>query len=166
MAIAGGSGGQSVAIADAFAEAGLELPLLTQESYDELATFWTFVGGGYPNPIDTGNVNRREMRRILEILERDTNIDNLVVVIGLITGFRTPEELENDIRLVVNIRKRTLKPVMVITPSSILEGMRRVREVAQKLQDGGVPVMATFERGARALRNALEYYRFKNGINT
>ena len=40
VGIAGGSGGQSVAIADVFAEAGLRVPPLTQESYDELASFF------------------------------------------------------------------------------------------------------------------------------
>ena len=58
VALFGGSGGQSVAITDAFANAGLEVPLLTQESYDELATFFTLIGGSCRNPIDTGNVNR------------------------------------------------------------------------------------------------------------
>ena len=59
VAITGGSGGQSVAIADVFAEAGLKVPLLGQESYDELATFFTLIGGSYGNAIDTGNVIRR-----------------------------------------------------------------------------------------------------------
>lgn len=166
VGIVGGSGGQSVAIADAFAEAGLEVPPLTQESYDELASFWTLIGGGYPNPIDTGNTNRREMKRILGILERDANIDNIVLVMMVRAGFRTPEEFENDIRLVVGIRERALKPVMVVLTSFNPVDMQQAGETARKYQDGGVPAFVTFEQGARALKNALDYYSSKSSVGS
>jgi len=156
VAITGGSGGQSVAIADAFAEAGLRVPLLTQESYDELATFFSLVGGGYRNPIDTGNANRREMERILRILERDANIDNLVLLVGL--GFGVPENLDSEVNLMADIRERTPKPVMVVAPFSAHEEMRRAREVGKKYQAKSIPVFASIERGALALKNALDYY--------
>ncbi|MBI4267719.1 MAG: CoA-binding protein, partial [Chloroflexi bacterium] len=112
VGIAGGSGGQSVAIADVFAEAGLKVPTLTQESYDELATFYTLIGGGYRNPIDTGNVNRREMKRILEILEKDANIDNVVFLTT--ARFSANEQLDTDIKQLVEIRERSQKAVMTI----------------------------------------------------
>ncbi|MBW2623386.1 MAG: CoA-binding protein, partial [Deltaproteobacteria bacterium] len=82
VAIAGGSGGQSVDIADAANEAGLDVPPLTRESYDELETFYNIIGGGYDNPIDTGNSNRMQLIRIMDIIERDVNIDNIVMMIG------------------------------------------------------------------------------------
>jgi len=166
VGITGGSGGQSVAIADAFAEATLEVPVLTQDSYDELATFWTNIGGGFGNPVDTGNANRFHMRRILEILEQDANIDNLVMILGLTTRFRTPEEIEDIANLLIDIRQKAVKPVMLITPSSTIDGMQRAREITQKLHEASVPVFASLERAARALSNAREYYRFKNGTNT
>ncbi len=165
VAIAGGSGGQSVAIADVFAEAGLKVPLLTQESYDELATFFTLIGAGYRNPIDTGNVNRREMRRIMEILERDANIDNLVLLITM--RFRTPEQLGSSVNLVVDIRKRTPKPVMAILSCSFSPGeVQQAGDVIQKLQSGGVPAFIALERGAFALRNALDYYSLKSSVGS
>ncbi len=73
VALVGGSGGQSVAITDAFAEAGLKVPLLTQESDDELATFFSLVGASCRNPIDPG-ANRKQLGRIMEILARDANM--------------------------------------------------------------------------------------------
>jgi len=156
VAIAGGSGGQSVAIADVFAEAGLKMPPLTQESYDELATFFTLIGGGYSNPIDTGNPNREQMKRIMEILERDANIDNLVLLIAM--RFGTDEQLQSQVNLLAELRRRTPKPVMSIIPSSTPEEMRRAREVIKKCQEEGVPAFSSMERGALALRNALDYY--------
>jgi acyl-CoA synthetase (NDP forming) len=164
VGIAGGSGGQSVAIADVFAEAGLKVPLLTQESYDELATFFSLIGGGYRNPIDTGNVNRLQMKRIMEILERDTNIDNLVLLTSV--GFRMPDQLERDIELMATIRKRTPKPVMVILGFSPPESWQEIKDVVQRFREGGIPTFLTLERGAGALKNTLDYYNQKNTANS
>ena len=157
VGICGGSGGQSVVIADAFAEAGLKVPLLTQKSYDELSAFFSLIGGGYLNPIDTGNTNRFEMRRIMEILERDTNIDNLVVIVT--THFGLPEQLQSEIDLICDIKKSTSKPVMalishIFSPIEVGE----VIEIIKKLHLGGVPTYITLERGAYALRKAMDYY--------
>ena len=164
VAITGGSGGQSVAIADVFAEAGLSVPLLSQDSYDELATFFSLIGGGYRNPIDTGNVNRVEMERIMGILERDTNTDNLVLLVGV--GFGMPDNLDGEVKLMADIRKRTPKPILVVAPFSAPEEMRRVREVGKKYQPKGIPVFPSIERGAIALRNAFDYYRKRNGADS
>ncbi len=162
VGIAGGSGGQSVAIADAFAEAGLKVPQLTRKSYDEFASFFVLVGGGYRNPIDTGNVNRREIKRILEILERDANIDNLVLLVT--TRFGPARLLDSDIDLAGDIRRATDKPVMaVILCSFSPKEVERTSQAREKLQAAGVPTFVALERGARALKNALDYYRFKNG---
>lgn len=163
VGIAGGSGGQSVAIADVFAEAGLKVPLLSQESYDELATFFSLIGGGYRNPIDTGNVNRLQMKRIMEILERDANIDNLVLLTSV--GFRMPDQLERDIELMATIRKRTPKPVMVILGFSPPEAWQETRDLVQRFREGGIPTFFTLERGAAALKNTLDYYNLKNNTN-
>ena len=162
VAVTGGSGGQSVAIADVFAEAGLKVPLLTQESYAELATFFSLIGGGYRNPIDTGNTNRREMRRILDILERDANIDNIVLLVS--ARFGTPELLENQINSVIDIGKKTSKPVMAILSWAFSpKEVEQAGVIIQKLQNGGIPTFIGLERGAQALRNALNYYSFQNG---
>ncbi len=163
MAMTGGSGGQSVAIADVFAEAGLKVPLLTQESYNELATFFILIGGGYRNPVDTGNANRRQMRRILGILERDTNIDNLVLLLTTRRG--NPGQLQTHIDSLVDIRKKTMKPVMAILASFFSpEHVQQAEDIMHKLQDGGIPTFIGLERGARAMKNALDYYRFKDNM--
>ncbi|MFH1381700.1 MAG: CoA-binding protein [Chloroflexota bacterium] len=162
VAIAGGSGGQTVAIADVFAEAGLKVPPLSQSSYDEFATFFSLIGGSYRNPIDTGNPNRLQMKRIMDILERDGNTDNLVLL-GTMQWY-TPEQLKNTLDLLSEMRKRTKKPLMSINFYSTAEEMEKAREVALKFQEIGVPVFPKMERGAQALRNALKYYDFKRSL--
>ncbi|MBL7208459.1 MAG: CoA-binding protein [Dehalococcoidia bacterium] len=165
VALAGGSGGQSVAIADAFADAGLKVPHLTQESYHKLATFFSPVGASCRNPIDPG-ANRREMRRIMEILERDAHIDNLVLVIWPAAWRHFPELFEREMLAVVGLREKTSKPVMAILPTfSSPESLQQMGTIAQQLHEGGIPTFPTVERGARALRNALEYYRSKGKLN-
>jgi len=161
VAITGGSGGQSVAIADVFAEVGLEVPRLSKVSYDELATFYNLIGGGYPNPIDTGNQNRAEMKRILEILERDVNTDNIVLL--TMTRFGIPERMQTEVDLMAEIKARSPKTLTVIIPYSTPEEMRRARELTKRFQGGGIPAFPSIERGARALKNALNYYSFKRG---
>jgi len=163
VGIAGGSGGQSVAIADVFAEAGLRVPLLTRESYDELATFLTLIGGGYRNPIDTGNFhNLGQIKRVMEVLERDANVDNLVLLTG--TRWGSMKTLESEIDTLGDIREKSSKPVMAIVSFSTPEEMQSAAETTQKFQKRGVPAFPSIERGARALRNALDYYRRQKGI--
>jgi len=159
VAVAGGSGGQSVAIADVFAETGLRLPKLAQESYDEFAEFFSLIGGSYVNPIDTGNPNREQMKRIMEILERDANIDNLVLVVNY--RFSSPEQLQSQIDLMAEIRQRTSKSVMAIVSFSTPNEMREARGVTRRLQSVGVPAFPSMERGSFALRKALDYYSSK-----
>jgi acyl-CoA synthetase (NDP forming) len=161
VGIAGGSGGQSVAIADVFAEAGLVLPRLTKESYRELDSFYTLIGGGYPNPIDTGNANRQELKRIMEILENDPNIDNLVLQSGAQWISRgTPK---SDFELITHLRKSSPKPVMTIVPTSNPDVIEAAMQDMKTYQEGGVPAFSSIERSARALRNACEYYRHREG---
>ncbi|MFC1901160.1 CoA-binding protein [Chloroflexota bacterium] len=163
VAITGGSGGQSVAIADVFSEAGLKVPMLSKESYDELATFFTLIGGGYLNPIDTGNTNRREISRIMDILERDTNTDNIVLLANArMGGPGGPANTQVD--LLTGIRQKSKKPVLAIIPASFSsEDVGQASEVMRQIQNGGVPVFISLERGAFALRKALDYYSMKNG---
>jgi acyl-CoA synthetase (NDP forming) len=160
VGIAGGSGGQSVAVSDIFAEDGLKVPTLTQESYDELATFFLLVGSGYRNPIDPG-VNRMEMKRIMEILEQDDNIDNLVFVATLFSMRSAAEQRQKDINTLTELRKRTKKPLAVILGFLSHEAIEERKSFTQKLKDGGIPTFVSLERGARALKNTLDYYAIK-----
>lgn len=159
VGVAGGMGGESIAITDALAGAGFRVPLLAQESYDELATFFSLIGGSYRNPLDTDfGRNRRELARIFEILDRDPNTDNLM----LISRARSSQMLEADISAMLNIKKKTQKPVLVILTYSTPEEMAEAIKVTPRFQSGGVPAFPSMERGVAALRNAMDYYRLKS----
>ncbi len=164
MGITGGSGGQTVALADVFAEAGLRVPRLTQKSYDELNTFFLLVGSGLSNPIDIGGANRSEMKRVLDILEQDANIDNLVLLVNV--GIRTPAENKEPIELLTEIKKKTSKPVMaVILSANSPKEVEVAQDIIRGFRDVDIPTFMAFERGARALRNALDYYNHKSSAS-
>ncbi|MFC1900947.1 CoA-binding protein [Chloroflexota bacterium] len=159
VAIAGGSGGQSVAIADAFGAEGFELPPLSKESYDELGTFFSVIGAGYPNPIDTGGANRQQIKHIMEILEKDPNVENLVLQSG--ARFLLFTATNQDYDILADIKGRSDKPVMAVYPFSNPDDMKRVMEDTREFQKRGIPSFPSFERGARALRNTYEYYQMQ-----
>ncbi len=101
------------------------------------------------------------MKRIMEILERDANLDSLVFLDN-VNFNASAEMLESDSKLLAEILERSKKPVMAIIPFTTPDEMRRAREAAKKFQEKGVPVLPSLGRGARALRNTLEYYRLKS----
>jgi len=163
VGITGVSGGQSVAISDAFGEAGLKVPTLTDISYGELASFFTLIGGGYRNPVDTGNQNRREIKRIIEILARDENIDNLALLVAAGMGPGGPPG-ESFPKLLIDIKQNTKKPVIAVLAWSFSSGdVEQAGKVMKELQEGGIPAFISLERGAFALKQALDYYNLRDG---
>jgi acetate---CoA ligase (ADP-forming) len=156
VGIVGGSGGQAVACADVFSEAGLKVPTLTQESYKELASFFNLTGASYRNPVDPES-NRKDIRRIMEILERDANVDNLVLIYSSRPSAGDQSRVQFD--LMTDLRKRTSKPLMAIVTYSNPDQMKKAIELTREFQENDVPVFSSIERGSRALRNAFQYYR-------
>lgn len=161
VGVTGGAGGQSVNIADTFAEAGLQLPRLTEDSYDQLREFYNIIGGGYLNPVDTGNQNRFEMDRIVNILAGDPNIDNLAIL-SLARMLSMDGRLDSFVEMTADLKAKTDKPIISIINYYSLEELPMVKEVVSKFQERGIPTFPSIERGAVALRNTFEYYRMKN----
>jgi acyl-CoA synthetase (NDP forming) len=165
VAAVGGSGGGSVAVSDAFAEAGLKLPPFSKSSYDEFASFWVNVGGGYKNPVDTYNANRREMKRILDIMARDTGTDNIVALFAA-RNAGPAAQATPDIQLTpfADIKQMTGKPVMAIISSpSDGPSVGAAMEMMGKLQAMGIPAFLGMERGALALYKAYEFWQMRTG---
>ncbi len=165
VGVVGGAGGQSIATTDVFDAAGFRVPQLSEESYAELDEFFSLIGGSYRNPVDTdAGANRRHLSRVLGIVARDANIDNLVLLSRVGTFMFSPELREADIAAALDIRQKTEKPVVAILPYANPEEMREAREAIPRFQEGGVPVFPTMERGASALMNVLDYCRFRRGM--
>jgi hypothetical protein len=60
--------------------------------------------------------------------------------------------------LLQHFRQKTDKPVVVIVSLHNEDAEKETREIMLKLQSIGIPAFPSIQRGALALRNALNYY--------
>lgn len=164
------SGGPSVIITDAFANAGLRVPLLSDESYQELASFFTVIGGSFRNPFDSGYTigmgqSTENLERLLSIVDRDPHIDTIVMDTGagLVSGqwHAKPQTLDSLLDTLSGFAIRSSKPFLAILQAFSREA--ELLSVRDKFHQRGIPTFATHERAARALRLATDYYRFHAG---
>jgi len=166
------TGGQSVVITDTFEREGLEVPLLTQASYDKLSEFFNIIGGSYRNPLDAGGTIGMgfvpgNLQKLLDILEEDDNVDSIAMEMGI--GFiarrlRDSPDMMNALADTLGAHARkTAKPFLTIVHPGHIEDVSS--QVRDKLLERGVGVFADFEAAARALYRAVGYWRFKAGLD-
>lgn len=163
------SGGHSVEIADAFAREGFQIPRLSEESYQQLSSFYSVVGGSYRNPLEGGGnwASEDNVLTVLDILERDANVDAIVMEMSAGGGFRRdPEALEQRIQTLHQWRTIGKKPLWVVHGGGFLRtDPATMQSTDLRLQEGGIPGFPTFVRAARALRNLVEYTRNRNDLS-
>ena len=171
MGLVAMTGGQSVVITDTFASAGLEIPTLSDSSYEELQSFFNVIGGSYRNPLDAGGtigggtVHTGNLQRILEIMDRDPKIDAIVLEVG--TGFAAQrwatheDELIGLLDKIAEFNNRTTKPfVAIMHQAHVAAIVAHARELAC---DRGLVVFESFDRAAAALRLSYEYWSMRAG---
>jgi acyl-CoA synthetase (NDP forming) len=166
------TGGQSVVITDAFVNAGLEVPRLTEASYEQLRSFFNIIGGSYQNPLDMGGTigfggSAATLQRLFDVLDADANVD--AIAMDLASGFMVrrwqmdPGSLDAMLDGLVAHQERSSKPfVTVLQPGHVEDVMIGVRK---RVQERRLAVFASFERAARSLRRAVEYHRFRAGMD-
>ncbi|MBI2872693.1 MAG: CoA-binding protein [Chloroflexi bacterium] len=160
VGITGGSGGQSVSLADDFSRAGLRVPTLTQASYYRLASFFSLVGASYRNPIDLGS-NRTEIETILDVLSQDPNVDIVVMQLTPQAWRQDQSQVEAQVEALIRHRDHSGKPAAGVLFSPMpLEEAELLRSLAERLRAVGVPVFPSYARAARAIKKALDYHRF------
>jgi acyl-CoA synthetase (NDP forming) len=166
------TGGQSVVITDAFETAGLRVPRLSEQSYEQLRSFFNIIGGSYQNPLDMGGTigyggSGDTLRKLFDILEADEHID--AIAMEMASGFLSriwqanPENLDRLLDTLVAHRDRSSKPFLVILQPQHVEEV--VMQARKKVQDRGLAVFASFERAARAFKRAVDHHRFAAGTD-
>ena len=163
------TGGQSVVLTDAFESAGLEVPLMSETSYAELATFFNVIGGSYRNPFDMGGTiggDQENLDRLFRILDADPNIDAIAMEISATFMSRRwanhPEQLEEFIQRLARHRDASTKPFLTIMHPGHAE--IEVANQRPRLQAAGLPVLPSFDRAAKALRLCVDYHTFRAEI--
>ena len=164
LALMAMTGGQSVAISDAFGRAGLEVPELADRSYERLGEFFNVIGGSYRNPFDMANTIGRagdadNLRRIMDILAGDPNIDGMVYefTANFFARFWKDEPglFGEMMRTLDDFRTRTGLPlVTVMHPGHREEDVIPLRDdvIAR-----GFAVYQSFDRAALALSRVTAY---------
>jgi len=158
------SGGQSVVITDAFTHEGLAVPLLTDRSYQEFASFFNVIGGSYLNPLDISwnMLAAEDLVKILNIVSGDENIDSAVFELSVPFLSQIweyyPSYLDTLLETLVDFRATCAKCFSIV----LIAGQREAEalEIRRKLIEMGLPSFPTFERAAKALKKVAEYYRF------
>jgi len=160
------TGGPSVIMTDAFEHAGLRVPLLSDTSYEELSSFFSMIGGSFRNPLDSGHtIGMGQMTdtldRLLSILDRDPNIDAIVMDTGagLVAGQwqARPEILTSLLDTLNDFAARSAKPFFVVLQPFAHEA--ELLEARSQFHERGIATVATHERAARALRLTVNYHR-------
>lgn len=166
------TGGQSVVITDAFEREGLEVPLLTDASYEKLSQFFNTIGGSYRNPLDSGGTIGmgflpQNLQKLLEILEEDESVDAIAMEVG--AGFlarrmrENPTILDSLLDTLSAHRERSRKPFIAIAHAGHLEDVATM--IRTRLLERNIPPFASFQAGAKALRCAIDYWRFRAGLD-
>ena len=159
------TGGPSVVAADAYAKAGLEVPPLSERSYEQLATFFSIIGASYRNPIDvSSNIPSLDIfTRLLEILAQDENVDAVMTELSTsVLGYQ--EALDKGytdglLSLLESHHRNSRKPffVTVVALNQEVEAIR----LRETLMEKGIPSFPSFQRSANAYRKAIDFYRFQ-----
>ena len=162
------TGGQSVVISDAFEREGLDVPLLSDASYEKLSQFFNIIGGSYRNPLDSGGTIGwgflpENLKKLLDVLEEDEGVDAIAMEVG--AGFLArrmrdnPDILDALLDTLSAHRERSRKPFIAIAHPGHVEDVTAM--VRSRLLERGVPPFASFQAGAKALRRAIDYWRFR-----
>jgi acetyltransferase len=159
------TGGQSVVITDAFEREGLEVPLLTDASYEKLGEFFNIIGGSYRNPLDGGGTIGMgfvpgNLQKLFDILDEDANVDAVAMEIsGTFIARRMkafPAMLDSMVDLLAKQKGNSPKPFLAIAhPSHVEDTMAEIR---MRLLERGVATFTSFQAAARAVAKASEYW--------
>lgn len=156
------TGGESVVITDTFSKAGLQVPLLTKKSYDELAGFFNVIGGSYRNPLDVSwNFQSTDMvTRLLTILDHDENVDFLgLEMFVAAVGRRMRGEKQGEpgvLDALAEHNRHAQKPFFAMLTATSAE--KEAIELRDALRDRGILAFPSFARGAVAYKKALDYW--------
>ena len=157
------TGGQSVVISDTFAKEELQVPALTQASYDDLGSFFNVIGGFYRNPLDISwnSGSGQILTRILKILDGDDNVDFVALELFVSMVARRIKSGHNGdssfFDAITDHARNAKKPFFtMLTPTS---AEAEAIELRKTMTEAGVLAFPTFQRAAVAYRKALAYWQ-------
>jgi acyl-CoA synthetase (NDP forming) len=166
VAVLGMGGGVSVYAADACGRAGLEVPLLSQSTRDELKKLITDAGSSIKNPIDTAATffDISLMTKTLGLIASDPVVDMLILMPHLnLVKKAGPEQVNKLINCITDfaLNNSYRKPVVVVFHSFVNEAweIETRAKLKVELPNKGVAVYRSLDSSARSLAKFYEYHR-------
>jgi len=151
VAIITGPGGPAVGTTDACLDLGLEVSRFSENTKNELYKVIPPVGTSVGNPVDlsiASAVAPKVYRDVIRILDRDENVD-MLLVIG--NGGR---DFDNTI---IEAKKESKKPLVV----ALIMPIELVLQDFKLLQRNSIPVYIDPRRAANALAKLANYAEFR-----
>lgn len=161
IGVLSGSGGECTLVSDAAANAGLDVPELTETTKSQLQIAVADFGN-MNNPLDgTGAMydDEKIFPRLLQALIDDANID--VVTVNLEANDPRPRELKSGNRFATAIENAATASAKAIASFSSIVGGPVDPEILQSLRAAGVPLMEGAECATMAIRHLADYFEFQ-----
>ncbi|ASJ12859.1 acetate--CoA ligase family protein [Thermococcus thioreducens] len=145
-------GGAGVMASDAVAKFGLKMADLSEETLKFLReNFPPHAVAGNPTDV-VGDTDAERYRIAIEGFVNDPNVDAVLVIVL----FQVPLlEEEKIIDILAEYQKKSDKPIVAVAM-----GGKKTDYYAKMLEDRGVPVYPTPERGVRALAGLVKYAEY------
>jgi len=174
LALVSGSGGIAVVGGDISDQFGFEMPVLSQEIQERIASFLPPIGTNVRNPVDLASPRPRAqvLEPILEAIAASGQIDAIILGRmflsvkgpGLVLGFSKASEQgrEEVMNIPVRIKEKFGKPIIVVlseevTDAKMIEFEADRRTLRDYYLGHGIPVYPTLERAMRALIQVVKY---------
>jgi acetyltransferase len=161
IGVLSGSGGECTLVCDAAAQAGLDVPPLTEPTKSALREAVAEFGN-MNNPLDgTGAMydDEKIFPRLLQALIDDGNID--LVTVNLEANDPRPKELKSGNRFALLIEQAAAGSAKPIAIFSSVVGGPVDRDILVPLRAAGVPLMEGAECASAALRHLAAYHEFR-----
>ncbi|WP_461866502.1 acetate--CoA ligase family protein [Thermococcus sp.] len=145
-------GGAGVMASDAVAKFGLKMAELSEETIKYLKeNFPPHAVAGNPTDV-VGDTDAQRYKVAIGAFINDPNVDAIVII----TLFQVPllDEMEL-IDILADYAKKSNKPIVAVAM-----GGKKTEHYAKILEDKGVPVYPTPERGVRAMAGLVQYAKY------
>ncbi len=153
IAIVTNAGGPGIMLTDMVVKEGLKLAELTEETQTELKKVLPTTASVH-NPVDViGDAQVDRYSNAIQILEKDPNVDVIVVLL-------TPQlvtQIEETAKFIINFYETSSKTIV-----PIFIGGNYVQAGLSRFFDHKVPAFQFPEEAIHSIKNLVEFYKFVN----
>ncbi len=174
VAVVGGGGGFSVFAADEIDDAGLQCPVLPDDTQKALGEINPVAGTSVRNPVDTIAIfEAPKLEQTLRIIGEAENIDVILYHTSFswgrgrrsmaMLGADPVHYMQMQVQQMVKAREASGTPIVVVLrPPLDVESMERTAAFQEKCWQAGFPVFPTIPRAANAVAKVLSWARSRS----